>query len=311
MNKNAITSSILSEKAQSKLQATLSAEACFRRAMQDTVFSKLEKQKRELILKLASASGALAKQLKLNYAELEKKQDLVLGKLCLKRADFQPTVVCKSCSDTGFVGGRLCACVRKKVNEQLVVQSGLQSHNLKTFADADAAILDSNTNLKKTYKLADDYCKVFPNNKLKNMVFISNVGVGKSFLLECMANELLASNHFVVFTTAFDLNHAMLKAHNARTVYERNELLEPILECDLLIIDDLGSEPTKQNDIMAANLFTVLNERVRSGRHTITSSNLAPYELEDFYGNRVISRLFDRKTALVLQIKGDDLRLRK
>ena len=311
MNKAEITNRVMKELSGDRLQAALLADANFNHAMNHPEFNKLEKQKRALTLSLATAKGEEAKKIRQTHAEVEAKQNLILGKLGLSRADIQARPKCKECADNGIKNGKFCACVVQKVNKRLMQQSGLDVKDLKTFDDVDEKLLNANPKLGKIYRMAKEYALSFPNNKLRNMIIIGEVGVGKTFLLECIANEVLSKNHFVVMTTAFALNRVMTGAFLNKQVYERKALLEPILDCDLLVIDDLGSETKYDQEAMVSNLFTVLNERLHAGKHTIVSSNLEPTQIEDFYGNRIVSRLFDTRNTLSLRIVGDDLRIKK
>lgn len=163
--------------------------------------------------------------------------------------------------------------------------------------------------LEKAYKLAQAYVEKFPNVKTSNLIFMGEVGVGKSFLLECIANALLEKQFFVVYTTAFNLSHSMLKALTLPPA-QSGTLLAPLLECDLLIIDDLGSEPMFRN-LSTSNMFTIFNEREIKNLSTLISTNMSLEDIGERYGNRIFSRIFNKRKSKVITFQGVDLRIKK
>ena len=105
------------------------------------------------------------------------------------------------------------------------------------------------------------FCEVFPDTT-KNIIISGTVGTGKSYLAGCVANDLLKKGYNVVFITAIELNAILLKYHTA-PIDEKSLYLEVLTDCDLLIIDDLGTEPIYQN-VTSEYLLTILSERTNS-----------------------------------------------
>ena len=130
-------------------------------------------------------------------------------------------------------------------------------------------------------------------------------GVGDRYVLE----EMLKKNYSVCFLSAFDMNNMFLKYH---TTFDstKNSWLEPLVECDMLFIDDLGTEPVMKN-VTLNYLFLLLSERERFKRPIIITTNLLPENILDRYGERIYSRLNNKLSSLVLYVEGDDLRLSK
>ena len=150
----------------------------------------------------------------------------------------------------------------------------------------------------------------FDNPEEKNLIFTGNTGVGKTFLTNCIANEMLQLGKTVLYQTApvmFDeINDAKFGREHARF-----DLYENILNVDLLIIDDLGTE--KITDSKITELFTIINTRLLNQNHKITktiiSTNLNVDELFKTYTTRIGSRLAGNYRFL--RFFGDDLRFKK
>jgi len=134
-------------------------------------------------------------------------------------------------------------------------------------------------------------------------------GVGKTFLTECIASEIIDGGHIVSFVSAFGMNNLFTSYH---TTYDSSKptFLSTLLDPDLLIIDDLGTEPIFKN-ITKEYLYLILSERSRQNKLTIISTNLDPIELMSRYNERISSRLFNKRESLLLQINGSDIRLNK
>lgn len=239
---------------------------------------------------------------------LRQKRLFELKKLGFSEKDLTPSYSCKLCNDTGFVDNKKCVCLQKEIQKQLIKNSGITSSIVHDFSQSDPLILQNNEMLAKAHTLAKKYVEKFPNIKTQNLVFMGEVGTGKTFLLECIAKELLQKEFYVVYVTAFNLSNTMLKAMTLPP-YESEIILSPLLGCDLLIVDDLGAEPIFRN-LTSANMFTILNERGINGLPTLISTNLKPEDIEERYGNRVFSRLFNKRTSKVLLFSGNDLRIK-
>ncbi len=225
-----------------------------------------------------------------------------------KPADYtEPHYSCKLCDDTGILKGEKCVCFKQKLQQKLIENSGLKVENLHSFEESNPKILAKNEMLLKAHNLAKLYTEKFPDVKTKNFVFMGEVGTGKTFLLECIANKLLERQFFVVYATAFNIQNTMIKALSA-PASERELVMSPLLECDLLIIDDLGTEPMIKN-ISASSLFSVLNERETKNKATLISTNLSFDDIEARYGNRLFSRIFNQRKTKVIAFSGKDLRI--
>ena len=311
MNKTQIKQKVLADFNQKRLEAEVKAKnnASFARK-NNPQFAKLEQDKRALNLKLAQTNTVNERtKLENELIKLDDKLEKELIKLKLTFKDITPQYSCTECKDYGIVKRKMCNCLKKEINKRLLAYSGLKDFNGHTFKDVDETLFKNNKNLEKAHKIAKDYASKFPNVKIKNLIFLGEVGVGKTFLLECIANELISKDEFVVFSTAFNFSNAVINALT-KSEAERQSLLSPFLDCDLLIIDDLGSEPLMKNLSINA-LFNIINERERKNKPYIISTNLNLTDLNERYGNRIFSRLSNQRTNAYIKLDGVDLRLKK
>lgn len=307
MNRNQILQIELEKLKTRRLNAEVRAKRALLIARNIPEFCKLDDEIRHLQLNLSKEDNAKKiSQLKKQIESLKKEASAVLTKNKFDSKSLQVNYHCKLCNDTGYANGKICKCLDNAIQRELIKQSGINNQLNFTFAKSDNKIVNSNKSLDKAYKIAEKYVAEFPNFKFPNLVFIGDVGAGKTFLLECIANALIEKMHYVVFSTAFDLNKTMINAFGV-PFGERQSLLSPIFECDLLIIDDLGSEPVLKNSTIP-NLFTIINERQRNNLPTIVSTNLNYEEIQTRYGDRIMSRLFNKRTSLAIPFVGKDLR---
>ncbi len=239
---------------------------------------------------------------------LKKERQSILKSLKLSENDFVPQYTCKKCNDSGVVNGKYCKCLSLEINKLLTEDLGLEIDKTHTFKNADKDLLASN-NLTSTYEKLNTWVDKFPESKYKTLTFIGAAGSGKTYLTECIANALIAKQVVVNFVTAFNLNNIMLKYH---TTFDdtKDNILELFLSCEVLIIDDLGTEPVLKN-VTKEYLYLILNERIIAGKSTIITTNLSSDGLIDRYGERIFSRLFNKQNSLKLNFTGGDLRLKK
>ncbi len=246
------------------------------------------------------------------------------GRLLIKNgypADYlKPVYVCPDCKDTGYIGTQKCHCFKQAIVDLLYSQSNIkeavQNDNLENFSlewysktDIDPVSNKSAYDLMSAnYRAAENFVKNFPSDQEQNLLLYGEVGLGKTFLSRCIANELLKTGHTVLYLSApqlFDVFGEALRKHYFEG--EPSELKNYILNCDLLIVDDLGSEMT--NEFTISNLNICINERHLGNHSTILSSNLTPNQIKETYGERNFSRIAG--TYQPLRFYGRDIRMRK
>ena len=134
-----------------------------------------------------------------------------------------------------------------------------------------------------------------------------DVGVGKTFLSNCIAKDLIEAGFSVLYFSAPTLFNTLAQGTFDKNDADAKNMYEYIFDCDLLIIDDLGTELT--NTFIASQLFTCVNERLLSKRSTLISTNLSLDTLADLYTERSFSRI--TSNYIMLKLIGDDIRIKK
>lgn len=227
---------------------------------------------------------------------------------------------CPDCQDTGYIEGRKCHCFKKRIVEHLYEQSNLQdvleTENFSHFSEdfypddyvEESTGLTPRDNIRKIYKTALFFSKNFDKNH-DNLLLYGNTGVGKTFLSHCIAKEALEQSHTVVYLTSpglFDILEKNKFDKDLSSV-EKSTTVSYILDCDLLIIDDLGTE--LNNSFTSSQLYQLIDSRLVHKKSTIISTNLSFDDLREQYSERIFSRLTSGYT--LLKVTGDDIRLKK
>lgn len=241
----------------------------------------------------------------------ELKQNL-LKKLGIKKSDLSPQFECKFCKDTGFIDSQMCQCFKAKRNQEFLKEAGFNLSSAASFNNYDTEICSDENQAKslmKTKTVLETWTKKFPDTKIKNITLCGPAGVGKTYLCECMANELLKNNFSICFLSAFDMNNLFLKYHTTFDTTKHIHL-SPMLDSDVLFIDDLGTEPLT-NNVTLNYLYLILSERERKSKPIIISTNLLPGNILDRYGERIYSRIANKLIGKVFNLNGKDLRISK
>ena len=230
--------------------------------------------------------------------------------------------VCPDCKDTGYIDGEKCHCFRQAVIDLLYTQSNireiLNTENFNTFSfeyysdkiQNPSTGLGALTTMKRLVSECKNYLAHFDDpDTFENFFFYGDTGVGKTFLSHCIARELIDTAHSVIYFTAFELFDLFSKTTFGRgdDLEELQQMHSYIFDCDLLIIDDLGTELT--NSFVASQLFLCINERLLRRKSTIISTNLAMNVFRDTYSERVFSRI--SSGYKMRKLFGDDIRIRK
>ena len=266
---------------------------------------------------LFSDNSSGAETLRKQNEELSKKKEALLLANGYPADYLSPVYTCFDCNDTGMIGDKRCHCFKQAVVDLLYAQSGIaeiiQEENFDTFSFEyyNDTVVDPKTKLtpRQNIKRIYDTCQSFVQNfdtMFNNLLFYGNSGLGKTFLSHCIAKELLGTAHTVLYLTAYELFDILGKAmHNEEEAFSASA--EHILDCDLLIIDDLGTELANAFTLSRLNLC--INERFINHRSTIISTNFGIQELEAHYGERNFSRIFSSYTPL--RFFGEDIRIKK
>lgn len=292
----------------------------------ELTLNSIQTSKAILVSDSKEKASLLASLKKKNNSLIKEKNDFIKN-LSKENSYLNPHFECKLCKDTGYVqkDGKLvmCSCLKQRIfdiaynksNMGNLERENFSSFNIRIFSDKpDKALYKSDLSPRENMQIIREKVKTFIENfddpEEKNLIFTGNTGVGKTFLTNCIANEMLKLGKTVLYQTApvmFDeINDAKFGRENARF-----DLYENILNVDLLIIDDLGTE--KITDSKVTELFTIINTRLLNQNHKITktiiSTNLNVDELFKTYTTRIGSRLAGNYRFL--RFFGDDLRFKK
>lgn len=216
---------------------------------------------------------------------------------------IEPNHFCKKCEDSGFTDGKYCDCLIEEINKLLREESGFLS--LEDFAETRFDVFDNKEFMQKLYEKMAKWCySAFD----KTLVFISGqTGVGKTHLMKCMANELIKRHKVVTLTSSFAMHQDFVKSYACRDLDEKQALVEKYLNAEVLFIDDLGTE-LRQPNITINFLYQVLNERKLKKLPTVITTNLDLAEINDYYDERIQTRITDKSTSICVYIEGEDLR---
>lgn len=226
-----------------------------------------------------------------------------------KASDFEAKHICDKCNDTGFVNGKICDCIKEDYISALEDVTDIKKLAPFTFEDCDLdKVKDEKQRelLGKLYGFMQKYSAALPHVKTKTITLLGHPGTGKTCLASATARAAVKNGKSCVFTSAFEFNKQMLAVHLS-PVETHDDLMKVYLTCDLLVIDDLGIEPTYKN-VTVEYLLIVLEERARTGLCTIITSNLSEADLQTRYKDRIMSRLLDKNVAKMVYIAGNDLR---
>lgn len=272
---------------------------------------------------LNSGSDELEK-LKADLEKYKKEKAALLNKLNISEDFFKPDYACKLCNDTGYLidnNQAMCTCLKQellnieynKSNISSLENENFNHFNLALFSDEINANkynspISPKENIEKIKEIAENFIKNFDNADEKNLLFTGNTGLGKTFLTNCIANELLKQGKTVLYQTApVMLDSIMDYRFGKDPHFNYNDLLN----VDLLIIDDLGTESL--NNMKFSELFNILNTRLLNQNHhitkTIISTNLSLNNLFKTYDERIFSRLVGYYN--ICKFFGEDLRFKK
>lgn len=271
---------------------------------------------------LLSPSSTLIPEYKTKIAQLHKEKEMLLQEYGFPVDYLSIRYTCNNCQDTGYQDNKKCHCFKLAEIDILYNQSNikniLESENFKNFSyeffrdDYTDSVTGKTpaANIRGVVDICHNFIDNFANTdgkKYSNLLFFGETGVGKTFLTNCIAKELIDQYQSVIYLSAIKLFNILSDAEfNHNNIDAKNQVAQ-ILNCDLLIIDDLGTELS--NSFTNSALFNCLNERLIAKHSTIISTNLIFTELMDRYSERITSRL--AKEFTFLKIYGDDLRHNK
>ncbi len=246
------------------------------------------------------------------------KRDALLMENGYQRDELSERFACDKCQDTGAVGTKICECYKRK----LIIKAYEESNLSTQFEDQSFKTFDltlypdvaqkNGVSPREHMKAVLDKCRSYVRNIEKtkeSLLFWGAPGLGKTFLSTCIAKELLKKGYSVIYETAYQ-TFSMLEEFKFKKTEDYDRLkfkIDKLYSCDVLILDDLGSEFSSQ--YTNAAFFDILNSRLISGKKTLINTNLSLEELEAKYSERVVSRIIGN--YLIFQFVGADIRQKK
>lgn len=224
---------------------------------------------------------------------------------------------CNACKDTGYIGADKCHCFKQKIIDRYYNQSNLKSvlekENFDTFVfdyysthKFEGELLSPRKNIENIYGTCINFVEKFDTSS-ENLFFYGSSGLGKTFLSNCMAKDLLDRGKLVVYQTAPGLIDTLRELTFNNSDNSAKDKANDILNCDLLVIDDLGTEYYK-TEFCQMELYNVINKRLISGKKMVISTNLYLDEILSAYAERLTSRILGNFT--ICKFYGEDIRVK-
>ncbi len=214
---------------------------------------------------------------------------------------------CQDCKDTGYIGNEKCHCFKQKIIDSLYDKSNLRTltknANFRKMSDKYYEGEDKKRFLGAK-RAAEEFINYF-NSDYQNLFIYGTVGTGKSFLAVSIADELLRKGHSVIYFSSIGLFELLAEnTFDYKAKQELRSIYDDLYGCELLIIDDLGSERT--NAFVSSELFAILNEREGRKKSTIITTNFSLEDLQRTYSDRIFSRI--TSNFRLLKLSGPDIR---
>ena len=266
--------------------------------------------------KLLDGDTNAKEELKQHIEDLREQKEVLLSAFGFPADYMEMHYACPECQDTGYVDGRKCRCFKKGEIRLLYSQSNIEEvllrENFDSFSyeyyDDRVVIPEIQMTVADYMRQVHTWCKEYVENFEKkggNLIFSGSTGVGKTFLTNCIAKALIDQYQSVIYLSSNDLFDVFSKTKfHSDTEEEMKDMYQYILDCDLLIIDDLGTE--LNNTFVSSQLFYCINERLLRKKSTIISTNLSMTMLRDTYSDRISSRIISQYS--IIPLYGDDIR---
>lgn len=265
---------------------------------------------------LAEINGdvGLSESIGRSLSEITTKRNDLWKTLGVRKA-LTPKHVCKKCEDLGYVDGKPCDCLKAlmamELRDEYSLGSRLEYQNFETFRldcfPDDAPVVDDGDKsytqrqiMEINHLRARRFADSFPNGE--SMLFVGGTGLGKTFLVNCIADALINKGNMVIYHTHVSLNHLITSNLSFTRPDEIVAKYQALLDCDLLIVDDVDFERLSVGD--SHELFEIIDRRMSSQRSTIITTNTGFETMRDI-DQRMYSRIHKFR---IMHFLGADLR---
>lgn len=287
------------------------------RELHSRISSLSVQEAKERIFKTAAKNPAIGEEI----ARLSKQKTALLTAAGYPPDYLSMHYTCEKCRDTGYVENEMCSCMKSKIIHLLYAQSNLDEQiakeNFESFCldyyspdlKDESTGLSARENMQQILSYLHGYTDSF-GQESDNLLFYGAAGVGKTFLMNCVAKELMEHSHSVIYMSAVRFFEVLADAsfHKSSQLNEYESAVQrDLYDCDLLMIDDLGTEVA--NSFTASALFQCINERGMRKKPVIISTNLPLSSIRTIYSDRVFSRI--ASNYRILKIFGKDIRIMK
>lgn len=216
---------------------------------------------------------------------------------------------CPLCRDEGNIDGRMCSCMRQKLIKAGYESSGIshlcEKMNFDTFS-LSYYTGDDRKNMETVYKKVKDYADNFNGEGSGSVLLFGGTGLGKTHLAVAIAKRVVERGFYTVYVTSGTLFNDF-RDERFRREGDAESKTAKYSECELLVIDDLGTELPGRD--VVAFLYNLMNTRINSGRSTVISTNLSTRDMLERYDDRIVSRIYGE--FLTFRFSGKDVRMQK
>ena len=265
-----------------------------------------------LIFKTALAGGDIDKIKKRNRALIKERED-ELVRLGFDKEYTDVKFYCEECSDTGFIDTRMCTCMREIIIRENINSSGMGGlMDSQSFDNFDLQVYKSDSKsyerMKQNLEAARDFAENFKIPSNKSLLLMGCTGLGKTHISTSIARVVIGKGYEVLYETSQNIFDSFENDKFRRGYSQTEPQSQKYLECDLLIVDDLGTEFNTQFTVSC--LYNIINTRMNKGLPTILSTNLSSKDFNARYEDRIYSRMVGGSFR-VLQFVGEDYRIFK
>lgn len=256
----------------------------------------------------------LLEQVRIRNLELQQER-AILALEHFEEGYLDETPICENCGGSGYVGSTMCECLRELCRQEQKKEVSILSGSKESFSQFRLEYYPDQIDpkygasprmiMERNFRVCRSYAMTFGPGA-GNLLFVGGTGLGKTFLSACIARTVADRGYSVVYETASHLFSKLEQAKFAPSEESRREAAR-FLDCDLLIVDDLGTEMPGQ--FVTAALYSLLNDRILAGKPMVISTNLNVDEMHKRYSSQIASRLhggFQRLTFV-----GEDIRVLK